>query len=302
MKPLLVALLALGCLALETIGQEPVGSVRMVEAQGLATRVMTMGLEDRGPGEPVVLLMTGASYAIENWGYWISSVSSLGPVAVYDRPGAGESEWDGRELTPEVVLDHAEAVLEAAGVEGPYVLVGHSWGATLAMYFAERRAEDVVGMVYLDPGNPTQSPLEFYAAADEAELARHVEEYRELARTYGDLPPALVEEQLQIANFYEKPLAERRLPDNMGIPSALVVAGYVGSDLGLGPDLPRWIDGGYFNRLKRGTMQFALDRTFERPHSTIIYASESEHDVFLDVPDLSLMAVRRVMDAVAARR
>jgi pimeloyl-ACP methyl ester carboxylesterase len=41
-------------------------------------------------------------------------------------------------------------LLERAGVRGPYVLVGHSFGGLIARVFAERYARDVAGMVLVD--------------------------------------------------------------------------------------------------------------------------------------------------------
>jgi pimeloyl-ACP methyl ester carboxylesterase len=48
------------------------------------------------------------------------------------------------------VVDDLHALLEAARIEGPYVLVGHSLGGAITRLYADDYREDVVGMVLVD--------------------------------------------------------------------------------------------------------------------------------------------------------
>jgi pimeloyl-ACP methyl ester carboxylesterase len=45
------------------------------------------------------------------------------------------------------------AVLTAAAVAEPYVLVGHSWGGMIAATYAKTYPDDVSGLVLIDPGS-----------------------------------------------------------------------------------------------------------------------------------------------------
>ena len=54
-------------------------------------------------------------------------------------------------------------------VDPPYVLVGHSWGGPLILYYAGRYPHDVVGMVYLDPTEPDLMPYQYLGASNEDE-------------------------------------------------------------------------------------------------------------------------------------
>jgi pimeloyl-ACP methyl ester carboxylesterase len=47
-------------------------------------------------------------------------------------------------------VNDLHAALKAAGVPGPYVLVGHSLGGVEARWFAEQWPQEVAGMVLVD--------------------------------------------------------------------------------------------------------------------------------------------------------
>lgn len=48
------------------------------------------------------------------------------------------------------MVDDLRAVLDAAELEPPYVLMGHSWGGLVARLFAHRHPEQVAGIVLVD--------------------------------------------------------------------------------------------------------------------------------------------------------
>ncbi|MBT8397204.1 MAG: alpha/beta hydrolase, partial [Gemmatimonadetes bacterium] len=125
--PALLWALFPGCGAQE----HPFSSARIVDVEGSATRVFTLGLEERQSGEPVLVLFSGGGSPLEAWGDWIGRISSVAPVVSYDRPGIGESPFDGIDPTPNRVVEHAHALLAILDVPPPYILVGHSWGGPL---------------------------------------------------------------------------------------------------------------------------------------------------------------------------
>ena len=49
-----------------------------------------------------------------------------------------------------------DELLEAAGVPGPYVLAGHSFGGLTMLIFAEAHPEKVAGVVLIDSSHPRQ--------------------------------------------------------------------------------------------------------------------------------------------------
>lgn len=69
---------------------------------------------------------------------------------VYDRANMGSSDSDARRQTGADSVRDLHALLAAAGIAGPYVLVGASFGGLLAVMYAGTFPDDVVGLVLLD--------------------------------------------------------------------------------------------------------------------------------------------------------
>ncbi len=123
---------------------------RMVD---IGTHRLLMRAEGRGT--PVVVLDAGLGDTQDRLAPLRERLSRVTRVVTYDRAGYGASGAGplprdcGREA------DELRALLAAAGVPGPYVLVGHSLGALNAQAFAARRPGDVAGLVLLDPPPPS---------------------------------------------------------------------------------------------------------------------------------------------------
>jgi alpha/beta hydrolase fold len=78
-------------------------------------------------------------------------------VCAYDRPGTTRMDGTLSPSTPVVQPTTAQggaadlhALLSAAKVPGPYVLVAHSWGGLIARFYASTYPEEVSGLVLLD--------------------------------------------------------------------------------------------------------------------------------------------------------
>jgi len=95
-------------------------------------------------------------------------------VCARDRAGYGWSDPDPR-LAAGRMVDDLRALLDQAGESGPYLLVGHSMGSSVARLFASRYPQDVVGMVWVDPVHedmPGFMPVGRWAFPAVAALAR----------------------------------------------------------------------------------------------------------------------------------
>jgi pimeloyl-ACP methyl ester carboxylesterase len=78
-------------------------------------------------------------------------------VCAYDRAGLGLSAGEHpRRRSPSDQLDDLDDLLADAGIEPPYVVVGHSYGGLLAWLFVRRHEDDVEGLVLLDSSHPQQ--------------------------------------------------------------------------------------------------------------------------------------------------
>lgn len=100
-----------------------------------------------GVGSPTVVIV-GAGYSFD-WGLVQSEVAKFTQVCSYDHSGIGWSD-DGPKDSCVLRAKEVHTVLKNTGIEGPYVLVGHSLGGLVARVYAGRYPEEVAGMVFVD--------------------------------------------------------------------------------------------------------------------------------------------------------
>lgn len=141
-----------------------------------------------GEGSPTVVIDVGFGGSFHEWDSLVDRLSSGSRVCVYDRAGYGRSEPGPLPRKAGRVVSELLALLDNAGVEPPYVLVGHSLGGLNALLLASRHPDLLAGLVLLDP-----PPLEFITGrrfpnlremADEE--TRKLERAAEAAREGGD--------------------------------------------------------------------------------------------------------------------
>jgi pimeloyl-ACP methyl ester carboxylesterase len=118
---------------------------------GFATVVLESGLRTRGDNWSRADLLTRGDAAV------LPEVARFARVCTYDRPGTtlnpGEVSRSDPTSTPRTALDvvhDLHALLHAAGVPGPYVLVGHSFGGLFVRLYAALYPREVSGLVLVD--------------------------------------------------------------------------------------------------------------------------------------------------------
>ncbi|MFQ5571345.1 MAG: alpha/beta fold hydrolase, partial [Rhodothermales bacterium] len=104
-----------------------------------------------GEGLSTVVIDTGWGDASANWHSLQTRIARDTRVCVYDRAGYGWSEPGPEPRSSRQVVHELKRLLEAAGLEGPYVLVGHSLGGLNMHLFASQYPAMVAGVVLLDP-------------------------------------------------------------------------------------------------------------------------------------------------------
>jgi pimeloyl-ACP methyl ester carboxylesterase len=147
----------IGLLALAAVGgaYATVGAAADARAYPMAGQLIDVGghrlhLNCTGSGSPTVVLQPGAGEFSSNMGWIAPAVARNSRVCVYDRAGRG---WSETAETPQDGLQIAadlHALLQRAGVPGPYVLAGHSFGGLYVLSYAARYPGDVAGMVLVD--------------------------------------------------------------------------------------------------------------------------------------------------------
>src|ERR1700690_1404583 len=88
-------------------------------------------LVEKGEGGPTVLFESGIAATNLNWFHIQDIVSRFNHTASYDRGGLGFSSPSRTARTPGNTAVELHAMLQRAGIQPPYILVGHSFGGVV---------------------------------------------------------------------------------------------------------------------------------------------------------------------------
>ena len=99
---------------------------------------------------PSVIFESGIGATSQNWARVQEAVSEFAHTVSYDRLGLGWSTPAVSERIPSKVVEELRAMLRAAGIAPPYLLVGHSFGGLVVRYFSGEYPDEVVGAVLVD--------------------------------------------------------------------------------------------------------------------------------------------------------
>jgi len=103
-----------------------------------------------GRGSPTVILESGFGATSQAWEAVQPRIAAETRVCAYDRAGYGFSDPGPAPRDGAAIARDLDNGLKAAGIAGPYVVVGHSAGGLYARLFAARRPKEVVGLVFVD--------------------------------------------------------------------------------------------------------------------------------------------------------
>ena len=110
-----------------------------------------------GSGSPAVIFDSGSGLAGWDWLLVHPAVAQKTTACVYDRAGFGFSDAASRPGTSAHAVDDLHALLRAAGVPPPYVLVGHSYGGANVQLYAYRHHDQVAGLVLVDASHEDEA-------------------------------------------------------------------------------------------------------------------------------------------------
>jgi len=115
-----------------------------------------MHIDCTGEGSPTVVLDSGLGDTYLSWSKVQPQIAKFTRVCSYDRGGLGYSDASPQPRASKVFAGELHALLQAAGVAPPYVLVGHSMGGFDVRLYASLYREQVAGMVLVDSSHPDQ--------------------------------------------------------------------------------------------------------------------------------------------------
>ncbi|WP_349742844.1 alpha/beta fold hydrolase [Roseateles cavernae] len=159
---------------------------RLYEIDGLRLHLHLSGPVPTDPRQPTIVIESGAGTVSPVYARLQRTLARKYPVCSYDRPGLGWSQPDAQPLDAERNARRLHALLDAAGVRGPLLFIGHSLGGLLMRVYTGLYPEQVAGLMMLDASHPDQFALYDEAPTEQmaAERAKRVK-----LRAGGPPPP-----------------------------------------------------------------------------------------------------------------
>jgi pimeloyl-ACP methyl ester carboxylesterase len=109
-----------------------------------------------GEGGPTVILEAANLGMSAHWVRVQQQLAQTTRVCAYDRAGMGWSEAGPEPRDARQISSELHTLLKGAGTEGPYVLVGHSYGGLYTQMYAARYPNQVAGVALVDSSHPEQ--------------------------------------------------------------------------------------------------------------------------------------------------
>ena len=286
-----------------------------------------MHLSCLGQGSPTVVMESGGAAWSLDWSRVQPAIAKLTQTCAYDRAGYGWSEPRSAPRTSKTIVRDLHALLSAAGVDGPYVLVGNSFGGYTVRLFASEFPRQVAGVVLVDVSHenqPSPMPPECWERGIEynrvsrllvwlgfVRLAGLFQLLPELEQTVGRFPPEL--RPVARAGYYRTQTydtlaaefttyaqsadqvrtAPARLEDT---PLQVLVAGRY--------EYPSWcpLSAEQQQELHQAWLQRQTELAGLSSQGILTVAENSGHWIQLDHPELVIKSIRQVVERARQAR
>jgi pimeloyl-ACP methyl ester carboxylesterase len=107
-----------------------------------------------GAGSPTIVLNSASVDTVSDWIWLQPQIAPSTRVCSYDRGGVGWSDLGPEPHDPEQNSSQLHALLSKAGVSGPFIMVGHSFGGLYSRHYAARYPNEVVANVLIEATSP----------------------------------------------------------------------------------------------------------------------------------------------------
>ena len=227
-----------------------------------------------GEGVPAVVLDAGLANDNHAWEPVEERVSKFTRVCSYDRVGLGMSDDAATGVsTSQTASDDLHSLLLRAGIGGPVVLVGHSYGGLILQLYVSQHPEDVAGAVLVDSLHPDNliNAAEILGEQGMAALMRGVQ-----ANTEGVDLVASLDQVRQAGNLGDTPLT-------------VITAGR--------SELPPFIDPDLSQKLIGSWLESQQELVRLSSAGVHVIAKESGHCIQCSQPELVADVIRRMVEA-----
>jgi pimeloyl-ACP methyl ester carboxylesterase len=115
-----------------------------------------MHVRQMGSGNPALVLEAGIAASSLNWSILQPQLAELTSAYSYDRAGFGWSPSSGSECTLQRLSSDLHDLVTTLELPKPYILIGHSFGAYIVRVYAQRFADELAGVLRVDPLTPEE--------------------------------------------------------------------------------------------------------------------------------------------------
>jgi pimeloyl-ACP methyl ester carboxylesterase len=244
----------------------------------------------KGQGEPTVIIDAGLGDDSSDWFDIQNHAAVETRVCVFDRPGYGWSDAGPSPRNSLRISNEMEKLIQKAGIPGPYVLVGHSFGGYNIRVFAAKHPQQIAGMVLVDASHENQYerlniklPKHFDRKGNILILPKGSDSVSEKASALRER--AFHAARAEISSLYQSARQVRHLANLPKIPLIVISRGH--------SEWPKQSKGENREKISQKLQQ---DLWKLSPLSQQIFANHSGHDIHLEQPDIIVSAINDVVN------
>ena len=141
---ILVLVLAAGGFLYENISEARDRRFNPMQGQLVDVNGRKMHIDCTGTESPTVILDSGLGDGFLSWSKVQPEIAKFTRVCSYDRAGFGYSDPSSSGRTSQVIAEELHALLQAAGIAPPYVMVGHSMGGYNVRIYTNAYRKEIV--------------------------------------------------------------------------------------------------------------------------------------------------------------
>lgn len=248
---------------------------RLPPIQAAQTRLGRLTYILSGTGPATIVLVNGAGMSLEGWRSLYPAIEQLGRVFAWNRFGVKGSDPPRQRQTGAVVIAALRELLGYAGLEPPYVLVGHSLGGLFANLYARLHPAEVRALLLLEAAHPR----------DREVLKQHETGFARAVEKVLSLPQRMLRSNLhsEVQAIDETARELRAAGPFPPLPLAVVTGGR---------QPPGWLMSPAAAGARRAHQQ---DLARLSPHSEQVIAQASGHFPQLSEPQLVLRVLRQLL-------
>jgi pimeloyl-ACP methyl ester carboxylesterase len=167
-----------------------------------------------GSGSPTVLMEGGDEDTSDSYPFAEPSISEVARTCVYDRANLGRSDPAAAPRGLSDLVNDLEALLQAAKIPGPYVLVGISGGGYISAGYAYEHPDEVAGIVFVEVPAPFRNPPRVIVEETDPNNPANIErrDYLQVEKDawaarkrIGDIPVTIISNEYSTAEIDASP-------------------------------------------------------------------------------------------------